>query len=305
MPKGLDLLNKITSIRRQQAETVRYILEKDELLGQKMAWCGTWLHLREWIDHGGETRLINANFCKKHLICRTCAARRSVRLVEAYAGKVATVMQAEPGLVPAMVTLTLKNGPNLSERLEHGKKAWRAMQTAKRKGASESGRHLAVQWNRVAGCIKAVEIKPGVGGWHPHLHCFTLLSEYIDQRKLSEEWQRFTGDSMIVDVRKCYGEPLAALFEVVKYVTKFGEDMSNEMLWDVYQTCQGSRFIDPQGCLRGVPEPDIDADNTNGLSGPTIDYIARWLAWEQKFAVEKIHAAPVNNIRQPSGGILT
>lgn len=296
MPKGTDLLNKITYLRRQQAETVRFILEKDELLGQKLCWCGTWLHLREWLDHGGETRLINANFCKKHILCRTCAARRSVRLVEAYAAKVAIVTVEQPQLIPAMVTFTVKNGPDLAERRKHAQTTWSKMLAAKRKGASQSGRHSPVQWNRVEGSIRALEVKPGADGWHPHLHVYCLLNSYIDQKALSAEWHAWSGDSMIVDVRRCYGQPLAALFEVIKYAVKFGDDLTNEMLWHVHQVLAGHRSVDPQGCLRGVPEPDIDADDTGGLTGPTIDYIAQWLALEKRFDLRKITAPPVNNI---------
>lgn len=296
MPKGLDLLNKITSIRRRQVQTVAYVLEQNELLGRKMQWCGTWLHLREWLDHGGETRLINANFCKKHVLCRLCAARRSVRLVEAYSVKVATVTASRQDLIPAMVTFTVKNGPDLAERIKHAKTTWSKMLAAKRKGASVSGRHDLVQWNHVEGSVRALEVKQGAGGWHPHLHVYCLLNSYIDQGKLSDEWHQWSGDSMIVDVRKCYGTPLAALFEVIKYAVKFDDDMADETLWHVHQVLAGYRSVDPQGCLRGVPEPDIDADSHEGLSGPTIDYIACWLMWEEKFTVRKVESVPISRL---------
>ena len=295
MPTGVELLNKITSIRREQASLTRFLWNRDELLGTKLFGCGTWLHMREWIEHGGETRLVNANFCKKHLVCMACAARRSVRLVEAYAAKVATITTALPELVPAMVTLTVKNGPELGERILHIKHAWSSMLAAKRKGASVSGRHSPVQWNRVEGSIRALEITKNrkTGEWHPHMHCFVLLRDYIDQGELSREWEHWTGDSKIVGVKKCHGDPLAGLFEVVKYAVKFA-DMSHDDLWHVFVTCGGSRAVDPQGCLRGVPEPDIDADSIEGLTGPTVDYVARWLFLQEKYELEKWEGDPVN-----------
>ena len=295
MPTGVELLNKITSIRREQASLTRFLQNRDELLGTKLFGCGTWLHMREWTEHGGETRLVNANFCKKHLVCMACAARRSVRLVEAYAAKVATVTKESPQLVPAMVTLTVKNGPDLGERIAHCKRAWSAMLAAKRKGASESGRHAPVQWNRVAGSVRALEITKNrkTQEWHPHMHCFVLLESYLDHGALSAEWEHWTGDSKIVGVTKCHGDPLAGLFEVVKYAVKFA-DMSHEDLWHVFQTCGGTRAVDPQGCLRGVPEPDIDADSIEGLSGPTVDYIARWLFLQEKYEIERWEGEAVN-----------
>lgn len=305
MPTGVELLNKITSIRREQASLTRFLWNRDELLGTKLFGCGTWLHMREWTDHGGETRLVNANFCKKHLVCMACAARRSVRLVEAYAAKVATVLDdaRKEGreLIPAMVTLTVKNGPELGERIAHCKRAWSSMLAAKRRGASESGRHVAVQWNRVAGSVRALEITKNrnTREWHPHMHCFVLLESYLDQAELSREWEHWTGDSKIVGVTKCRNkqtgevDALAGLFEVVKYAVKFSE-MSHEDLWHVYQTCGGTRSVDPQGSLRGVPEPDIDADSIQGLSGPTVDYIARWLFLQEKYELEKWEGESVN-----------
>ena len=299
MPTGVELLNKITSIRREQASLTRFLWNRDDLLGTKLFGCGTWLHMREWLDHGGETRLVNANFCKKHLVCMACAARRSVRLVEAYGAKVATILDdaRKEGreLIPAMVTLTIKNGPDLGERIAHCKQAWASMQAAKRKGSSESGRHAPVQWNRVAGGIRAMEITKNrkTHEWHPHLHCYVLLESYLDQGELSREWERWTGDSKIVGVTKCHGDPLAGLFEVVKYAVKFA-DMSHEDLWHVFQVCGGTRAVDLYGCLRGVPEPDIDADSIEGLVGPTVDYIARWLFLQQKYELEKWEGDSVN-----------
>ena len=301
MPTGTDLLNKITSIRREQAALTRFLCNRDEILGTKLFGCGTWLHMREWLDHGGETRLVNANFCKKHLVCMACAARRSVRLVEAYASKVATVTAAQPQLVPAMVTLTIKNGLDLGERIQHCKKAWSAMLAAKRKGASVSSRNAPVEWNKVAGSIRAIEITKNrkTQEWHPHMHCFVLLENYIDQPALSREWQSCTGDSKIVGVTKCRNkqtgevDAMAGLFEVVKYAVKFS-DMTHEDLWHVFNVCGGTRSVDPQGSLRGVPEPDIDADSIEGLAGPTVDYVARWLFMLQKYEIERWEGQAVN-----------
>ncbi|MBV9188338.1 MAG: hypothetical protein JO093_22205, partial [Acidobacteria bacterium] len=110
MPTGTDRLNALTRLRREQERTVAFVGTQDERLGRKMMGCATWLHFREWLDHGGETRLMHVNFCKRFTLCRICAARRSVKLVEAYEPKVATVLQAEPALIPVMVTLTVASG---------------------------------------------------------------------------------------------------------------------------------------------------------------------------------------------------
>ena len=38
--------------------------------------------------------------------------------------------------------------------------------------------------------------------WHPHIHIFALLNDWIDQEELAETWHDITLDSYIVDVRR-------------------------------------------------------------------------------------------------------
>lgn len=281
-----DILNRITKAKRSQASLQRYLEQQDEILGSKVKWCGSWLHFREWIQTG-ESRLLNANFCKKHLLCKACAVRRAAKLYEAYLPKIRSVVEAHSEkLIPAMVTLTTKNGPDLLERLEAFKAGWSAMLAAKRKGASNSKKNIPVEWNKVLGSLRAIEVTQGKdGGWHVHAHIFVLLHDYIDQRELSAEWERFTGDSFIVDVRKCKNGIEAGLLEVLKYSCKFSS-MTSEQVYHVHQTFNGTRLVDPQGLFRGVPEPDIDNDDISDMSGPYRDFIARWIASEKKYLLD-------------------
>lgn len=290
MPTGAETLNVITRLRRAQERTVAFVTGKDERLGAKMMGCGTWLHFREWADHGGEARLLHANFCKKHLLCRTCAARRAVKLVEAYEPKIASVLQAsakeQKELIPAMVTLTLQSGLDVGERISHFKESYGKMIAAKRKGESESGRHARIQWNQVEGSLRSIEATHSEKhGWHVHGHVFVLLASYVDKYQLSEEWHRFTGDSMITDVRKCYGESRAALHEVIKYATKFS-DLSDDRLWELCQGVNGGRMFDCTGNLRGVLTGELDQDSIEGMTGPYRDWVATWLWMEKKYHIQ-------------------
>lgn len=282
--KASDLLNRITKAKRSQVPLLGYVLRADEVLGMKINWCGSWLHFREWTG-SGESRLLNANFCKRHLLCQACAVRRAAKMNEAYLPKVESVVAAYDGkLVPAMVTLTMKNGPDLAERVQAFKAGWKAMMAAKRK-AKGNHRHDPIEWNKVHGSLRAIEVTMGKGGWHVHCHCFVLLTDYIDREKLSAEWLRFTGDSFIVDVRKCRNGVKAGLLEVLKYSCKFSS-MKPAEAYQVHLTFQGFRLIDPQGVLRGVPEPDIDSDDISDMSGPYRDFIAYWMGSQQKYRIE-------------------
>ena len=44
------------------------------------------------------------------------------------------------------------------------------------------------------------------GEWHPHIHMFALVDQWIDQQEFSEYWHSVTGDSMVVDVRRAKRE---------------------------------------------------------------------------------------------------
>ncbi|MFC4954666.1 protein rep, partial [Acinetobacter puyangensis] len=102
------------------------------------------------------------------------------------------------------------------------------------------------------------------GEWHPHLHIFGVLEEWIDQESLSKTWHEITGDSMIVDIRRVrkhkelgYGKAIA---EVCKYALKFG-DLSVEKTWEAYMVLKGDRKVGLRlsgsfGLLRGVKMDD-------------------------------------------------
>ena len=186
-----------------------------------------------------------------------------------------------------MVSLTLQSGWDLGERVVHFKSSWSNMIAAKRKGESESGRHAPIQWNRVEGSLRAIEatFNPKKG-WHVHGHVYALLNKYIDPFALSADWLRFTGDSRIVDVRKCYGESRSALHEVIKYACKFS-DLSNERLWEFHQGVAGGRMFDPAGNLRGVKTGDTDQDSLEGMTGPFRDWVATWLWMEKKYHLQQ------------------
>ena len=54
--------------------------------------------------------------------------------------------------------------------------------------------------------------------WHPHIHMFALVDQWIDQQEFSEYWHSLTGDSMVVDVRRARKEKDTA---IAKRLPKF------------------------------------------------------------------------------------
>lgn len=221
--------------------------------------CASYLVFNEYFTID-ELRLVKAHTCKQHLLCPFCAMRRSGKFVAKNLPKVEQVISENRSRIPAMVTLTVKNGVSLQERFNHLRKAHRRLNRRRldaRAGKSHS------EWAKVAGGITSYEFtKKFEGDWHPHIHALVMLDDFIDQKALSSEWQEITGDSFIVDIRRIKGKQNAkgldiasGLLEVCKYALKF-HDMSLPDTWHAYQTLRTRRLVDSFGVLRGVQIPD-------------------------------------------------
>lgn len=286
-----ELLNGITKQHRRQDALAHYVIAQDQILGNRVKWCATWLHFRQYLQVD-ESRLMGANFCRKFTLCQGCAVRRAVKFQTAYLPKIEAVLAENQKLIPAMITLTVKDGDDLEERLDHLRYSWKKMGVAKRRAASRSSRNQLIEWNKVVGSLRATEVTfTKKRKWHPHYHMFVLLSDYVDVHKLSAEWHRFTGDSMIVDVRKVKAKDggsgvKSGLVEVLKYVTKFN-NLTPAQCYHVHEAFVGCRTVDPQGLLRGVQVPDIESDELD-LSGPYREFIANWLMAENRFHLSQV-----------------
>ncbi|MBS4734532.1 protein rep, partial [Acinetobacter baumannii] len=100
--------------------------------------------------------------------------------------------------------------------------------------------------------------------WHPHIHVFALLDDWIDQDELSQYWQSITGDSMVVDIRRAKKQKdlgySGAAAEVCKYALKFG-DLSVEKTWEAFKVLKGKRLSGAFGSLWGVKIPESLIDD--------------------------------------------
>lgn len=89
--------------------------------------------------------------------------------------------------------------------------------------------------------------------WHVHLHCL-LDGRYIDHDQIEAEWWRITGDSHVVDIRRCHDANHAAHY-VVKYVTKpVPSTVINkpDALREMISALKGRRLVLTWGSWRGV-----------------------------------------------------
>jgi hypothetical protein len=218
----------------------------------KLAACANYLVFRQYFTVD-KVRLHAASFCKKHLLCPMCAIRRGAKMLRAYLQRYETVSSQNGHLKPFLVTLTVKNGDDLAERLIHLRSALKSMFQARRDRHS-STKNRFVEFARSMGGFHSIEVTNKGQGWHPHVHMIWLCQDEPDQERLSSEWKYWTGDSYIVDVRPLH-DPVDGFLEVCKYALKFS-DLSHADNFEAYEVMSGQRLIDSHGLMRGVEIPD-------------------------------------------------
>jgi hypothetical protein len=299
--KVLPDIEKVTRRKVGTLKLLDALRNHDPERADKLKNCGGHLAFRHWIDHGVNT-LASASWCNMPRLCQACAHARGMRLARAAAEKAVTLLDDDRDLRPWLVTFTVKNGPDLAERLNHllnsFSKGW------ERRKNFRSGKRPWTPVDAPEASIFSAEIKRGSGGrlWHPHLHCLWLVPKHVwksvafgQGRKLElesrdalrGEWHDITGDSSVVscdylrtgqdmDEGKPVDEQyvMTELFEVFKYMTKPGDDMKPADVVHAWQTAIGKRLVRSHGLFRGLVVPEALDDDP--LDGPSWEIMMRW-----------------------------
>ncbi len=224
----------------------------------KLKGCGQFLIFRNYytID---QVKLEKFHVCGQHLLCPMCAGIRAARSMKRYLDRIHELMRQKRGLKPVLITLTVKNGEDLEERYNHLTSSFRTLLSRyrdyKKKGWGFN------QFCKIDGAFYTTEYtyNDKTKQWHPHIHIFALLNEWIDQEELAETWHDITLDSYIVDIRRVkktkehgYSKAVA---EVCKYALKFS-DLSLENTWEAFLTLKGKRLTGSFGSMHGVKIPE-------------------------------------------------
>lgn len=234
--------------------------------------CGEYLIFRHYhtVD---KVRLHAASLCKKHLLCGLCAIRRGAKALGAYSDRWTVIRAEKPLLRPFMVTLTVKDGPDLLERFLHLTKSQRELWKQKQRGRGSV-------LDGVQGAVWSYEFKRGSGSglWHPHLHMIALAETTPDAVELANTWHNITGDSYIVDVRPITHDEadghIDGFLEVFKYAVKFSDQDPADTV-HAWLTLKGRNLIGSSGCFRGVEIPDFLLDEPlENL--PYVEYFFRY-----------------------------
>jgi hypothetical protein len=245
-------VNRYGEAKKHALDVAEYIGRQDggvQLAGRVSA-CGDFLAFRHYFTVN-EVRLHAAHFCRKHLLCPLCAIRRGSKALQAYLPRYEAVRASEADLRPFLVTLTVKDGPDLAERFRHLHAAQRELWMRKHRGRGSA-------FDGIAAAVWSYEVKRGKGSglWHPHLHMVAMARQAPDALRLSCEWRNITEDSFIVDVRPIdQADPAAGFLEVFKYALKFS-DMEPADTWEAFQVLKGRRLVGSAGLFRGIEIPE-------------------------------------------------
>jgi hypothetical protein len=283
----------------------------------KLERCGCWLLLHDYFTLG-QTRLVDGRFCNQPLLCPLCAIRRGSKLLRAHVERLATVLHECPGHGAYLVTLTVRDGPDLAERFQHLRRSLSHLMERRRKFLNRQSR----QWTeaaRAGGGVGFMEFKRGEGSgqWHPHYHAAWVCADPPHVPGLSREWHELTGDSFIVDVRPFRSmralaaadpaawHPLLAgdFVELAKYALKFSELTPTDN-WQAFRTLTGRRLVDAFGWLRGVEvDPSLTDGELNAGDAPYFEIVAKHLAGEYHQASRRIVRPADREAVEPMPGV--
>lgn len=261
---------------------------------ERMLSCASWLKFRDFIEHR-ETRLVDARFCGRTALCEACARRRAVQVGQTYVPKIEAALGASEGRIAALLTLTIKSTEDLRAGLELLRASFHNLRKRALRHWTNPKRHPFSEACKMAGGVAALEVKrsklkPG-SLWHPHLHVLVVLDDYIDQKRLSEEWKALTGGSFIVDIRRIRDDDvIAGVREALKYPVKFG-DLSAADCVQAFLAFRGvrqGRRINPLcsfGCVR-AQLPDVNDFDEETLSGAFLEWYAKWDSAKSRYRLE-------------------
>lgn len=246
--------------------------EDVEKLRSSLNDCSNWMVFHHYytID---KVRLARGSFCKKHLMCPVCAIRRGAKSLKAYLDRFEVIRAENPDLKPYFLTLTIANGSDLKERIEHLQKSFKKYMKRKRT-ADSLGRGFC-ELNKIHGGVFTYEFTYSEkNGWHPHIHMVALCNpkdlpdfpigsrngKKKQESRLSKEWLSVTGDSYIVDFRPIENDPVEGFIEVFKYALKFS-DLTPDKNYQAYSLLKGKRLQGSFGLFWGVQVPDVMTDD--------------------------------------------
>ena len=263
---------------------------------QRLRACGSWLDFH-YYPQPDEYRLVNAIFCKQHLLCNFCAIRRAAVKLKVYLERFEYLLAQRPFLTPHLVTLTVKNGPDMLERFNHLRDCYKRL--LQRRKNFLGGYGYYTEFSKATGGVGHCEItyNADTREFHPHVHLITTVNGQLHQLRMVEEWRVITGDSFILDVRPFYRYGPAfspeenhkatvnAFQEVFKYTLKFAQ-FPVDLNYAVAEQLRGIRMLVSFGDFWGVKVPEALTDDP--LAQAYVQYLYEWIT--DQYLLQEVHS---------------
>ena len=213
----------------------------------KMEGCGRDFHRATCIKCGVIQTFAQSFACEDRL-CPSCASRRAGRLSARWKRALDAFQGLQEGCHAYFLTLTFKDTDFLQAFATYTKPRRLLF------------RHPYWKQFGLIGGISAFETKLGKrsGLWHSHFHCVLFTRKPIElietgehkgqfqnsvNEEISELWLSLTGGSFIVKGQAFDGNTQ----ELVKYLTKAGEELPDARLAELATWARGKRFISTFG----------------------------------------------------------
>ena len=265
----------------------------------KLKGCGQFLLFHNYYTIN-QIKLAKAHYCAQHLLCPMCAGVRAAKSMKRYLERIHELMSLNPRLKPVLITFTVKNGKDLDERFNHLMRSFRTLLDRYRDYRKKGWGYN--QFCKIDGGFYTTEYtyNKSTCEWHPHIHIFALLNDWIDQEELQETWHEITHDSYIVDVRRVkktkehgYSKAVA---EVCKYALKFS-DLSLENTWEAFLTLKGKRLTGSFGSMYGLKIPKSNTDELPLDDLPYLEMLYRFV-----FGTKSHYNLEITKDVKPRGG---
>lgn len=304
-------LERWSKARQQSHEQAEYIasLNQGWHAGElsRLRQCGKQIHFR--YENNNPSHVHAAYFCQLPKLCTLCAIRRASRLTERYETRLAVCNREHPGLWAYDLTLTVKNGPNLAERLDHIRQALRAELVAAREWNKGQRRRSRPAFHPFVGGVYTLEITRRETGWHPHIHGIYLADAWPCVDTIRAAWLKRTGDSHVFRLNSLgkLGEALetpsksdtrqttksrGALMEVFKYTISPDREMTPADRLAVAEVLRKAKAAQPWGVLRGLPDDeDLDDDAPELDSPDALDFYAYWCEARKRYELGRMRDA--------------
>ena len=247
--------------------------------------CGSFLTFR-YYQKADETKLFNANFCKRDKLCVSCSVRRAYK----QHGKFLSIIESEPELLNNdwyYIVVPIKHTAkddfiDVFLRIESLKKRMTQQMRDGRKGKSTGF------FSKFLGGMYSIETTKTKNGWNVHINLLVNapkgtkigLNRILNRRKQesfqNEELREFllrNYDSQMHNIAPLDFKDIdlvkAALVEVLKYSLKFSSLSSSDLL-EIFIKTRKKRLFGTFGNLWGKGLEDVELE---GDEEPDDDYI--------------------------------